>query len=221
MKPVAQSKLCERITMSCLPVNPSWIVATIIFARLFFLLPSVCADVATMSPNDSTTKLLAQAHCLYVSSGLLPIGTRMGNAGAPAVLRFSGSDLHPTVTFELPHSQQLRQVSATYQTDGTALNVYLLNDLPFNGRGFLGRGPTASLENPTDRRGSVIDFAPTSARYIVLRWTRNKATRESFEVTEVSASGTESEWQIQALTLASSSTIEAPPDPPSVPNISP
>src|SRR5262245_33779178 len=129
MKPVARSKLCERITMSHLPVNRRWIAATIIFVQLLFLLASVNADVATISPNDTTTKLFTQARVLYVSSGLFLLGTQMGNGGAPAILSFSGSDSHPTVIFELPHSQQLRQISATYQTNGTALDVYLLNHL--------------------------------------------------------------------------------------------
>jgi len=206
--------------MSQLPVNRSWI-ATIIFARLLFLLASVNADTATMSPNDPTPKLFTHARVLYVSSGLFPLGTKMGSGGAPAVLRFSGSDPHPTVIFEFPYNEQLRQISSTYQTDGTALDVYLLNDLPSNGRGFLGRHPTASLNNPINRNGSVIDFAPTSARYIVLRWARNNVTREAFEVSEVTFSGTESEGQIQAPMVASSANVEPLPAPPTVPSISP
>jgi len=85
----------------------------------------------------------------------------------------------------------------------------------------LGQDPTASLKNPTDRNGSVIDFAPTSGRYIVLRWSRDKATMESFEVVAATASGTESEGQIQAPTVSSSGNVEAPPDPPTVPSVSP
>jgi len=222
--------------MRHLPADRCYLVAAIIFARMLLGIPSVHGTEAIETGNDvvpttlsvrpdgtvdlDLAKLYAGARVVYVSSGALAFAARMIDGDVRRAFRFSGSDLHPTVVIELAQSQQLHRVSAAYQTRSARLDVYLLNELPKHGGDLRAQKPTASIVDPAGRDQTAVDFAPTSARYFALQWTRDKATSEPFEVAGISALSVVPREQNPAA-LADFSNLTPPTDPPTIPSVSP
>jgi hypothetical protein len=130
--------------------------------------------------------LYASARVVYVSSGWLPLARRMIDDDPVTAFSFSGSDPNPTAIIELARAQQLHRVSAVYQMEGGRLDVYLLNDLSGDGADIVNAKPVASVVNPVGGKAAV-DFDPKGARYVALRWTRNKSHGGPFEVAEIGA----------------------------------
>ncbi len=222
--------------MRHLPADRCYLLAAIILARILLGIPSVHGTEAIETHNDavSTTlsvrpdgtvdldlaKLYAGARVVYVSSGAIAFAARMIDGDLRTAFRFSGSDLHPTAIIELAQSQQLHRVCATYQRRGAQLDVYLLNELPKHGGDLRAQNPIASIVGLGDRGETVVDLAPTKARYFALRWTRDKASSEPFEVAGISALSLVLREQNPA-TLADFSKLTVPADPPTIPSVSP
>jgi hypothetical protein len=135
--------------------------------------------------NFNFANLYASARIVYVSSGLLPLARRMIDDDGMTAFSFSASDPRPTAIIEFAKSQGLHRVSASYQMEGGRLDVYLLNDLNGSSANLENLRPVASIVDPVGGKAAV-DFDPQEARYVALRWTRNKS-RGPFEVAEIGA----------------------------------
>jgi hypothetical protein len=101
--------------------------------------------------------------------------------------RFSASDSSPTVMVELAQSERLHRVTVVFKAENAPVDVYLLNELPKNADDLRFLTPLATIVDPPDNRGTAsVDFTASGARYVALRWNRNKS-QEPFEVAEISA----------------------------------
>ena len=175
---------------------------TISFAGMLFCAPWVLGAEASEA-SDSVirsalgvrpdtidydfAKISARAEIAYVSSGSKAFALRMIDNDLRTAFRFPGFDRQPTVIVELAQSEQLHRIKAVFDSKGAKLDVYLLNALPKDPGNVDGLKPTVSVVDFTNRGETSIDFEPTGARYVALRWTRDESDTEPFEAAEISA----------------------------------
>jgi hypothetical protein len=136
--------------------------------------------------NFNFANLYASARVVYVSSGWLPLARRMIDDDALTAFSFSATDPRPTAIIEFSKNQRLHRVGATYQVEDGRLDVYLLTDLNRDSANLENIEPVASIVDPAGGKAAV-DFDPQGARYVALRWTRNKSRGRPFEVAEIGA----------------------------------
>ena len=168
-------------------------------------------------------KLQARARIAYTSSGPKTLSPRMIDNDLQTVFRFSESDKSPTVIVELAKSAQLHRVSAVFKAEDAQLEVFLLNDLPKDPsdlRSATHAGPM--IEIPDQRGMATVNFSVSSARYIALRWKRNKR-EDPFTVAEISAFSNDPTDLIsdQDARLADNAKAFAVLEPPPIPVVSP
>lgn len=148
------------------------------------VVPGVLVQADT--PQYNWAKLHARARIAYVSSGPKLLAVRMIDDDLGTAFRFAGNDTSPVVIVELAESQRLHRVSAVFTAEVVRLDIYLLNERPKDPAGLEYLKPFASIVDPPDPGNATVDFEPTNARYVALRWTRLK-TRRPFDVAQVSA----------------------------------
>lgn len=169
-------------------------------------------------------KLQSRAHVVYVSSGPRTQSGRMIDNDLQTAFRFSESDKSPTVIIELGQNANLHRVTTAFRAEeGVTLDVFLLNDLPKDGNNLRFAKAVASIVDLPDNHGVMTaDFAVSSARYVVLRWTRKK-WQEPFEVAEISALSNDPTDLIsdQEVRLADKANFFIAPAPPPIPVVSP
>jgi hypothetical protein len=168
-------------------------------------------------------KLQARARIAYTSSGPKTLSPRMIDNDLQTVFRFSESDKSPTVIVELAKSAQLHRVSAVFKAEDAKVEVFLFNELPKDIADLQFTKPDASVVELPDQHGMVtVDFSVSSARYVALRWSRNK-WREPFEVAEISAFSNDPTDLIsdQDARLADNAKTFAVLEPPPIPFVSP
>jgi hypothetical protein len=165
-------------------------------------------------------KLQVNARVVYISSGPRTLTGRMIDNDLGTVFRFSASDTSPTVIVELAQTVQIDRVSAAFSAEDARVNVYLLNEIPKDPGDLRFAAATATIVDPPQDHGiATVNFAANNARYVALRWIRNKSNGP-FEVAEISAfSHAPTDLEIQ---LASNSGPNfAATEPPLVPIVSP
>jgi hypothetical protein len=129
----------------------------------------------------------ARARIAYVSSGARTFTGRMIDNDLGTAFRFSARDTSPTVIVELAQSPRLHRITAAFKAEDARVDVYLLNALPKNPDDLRFLTPLATIVDAPDNRGTAsVDFTASGARYVALRWNRNKS-QEPFEVAEISA----------------------------------
>jgi len=97
----------------------------------------------------------------------------------------------------------LHRVSAIYKMEKGRLDVFLLQDLGMNPGALSGKMPVASVTDTEGGGKAALDFDPSGARYVALRWTpADTNASRAFEVAEVSAFG--------EMPLSMLSTVELP-----------
>jgi hypothetical protein len=153
----------------------------------------VCNQAGT-SPAESLNfdfaNLYAQARVVYVSSGASAASSRMIDDDPATTYAFAPTDRHPTAILELGGEERVHRISALHKMGAARLYVYLLNELPANRGDLSGAKLIASIGNDEGSEKAAIDFDPAGARYIALRWTREKAnSEEASEVAEINAFG--------------------------------
>lgn len=131
-------------------------------------------------------KLGARGRIAYVSSGSKLQAVRMIDDNLGTAFRFAGGDESPVVIVELAESQRLHRVSAVFTPEVARLDIYLLNERPKDPAALEYLTPFASIVDPPEPGNATVDFAPSNARYVALRWIRLK-TRRPFDVAQVSA----------------------------------
>jgi hypothetical protein len=161
-------------------------------------------------------KLHAQARIVYISSGPKMLSGRLIDNDLQSVFRFSESDAAPIAIVELASGVNLHRVSAVFKAEDAKVDVFLLNKMPKDPADLRFSTPDASVTTLPDERGTMtVNFAVSSARYVALRWKRNRRD-EPFSVAEISAfsndpttlvSGEDAALAVNAKTFA----IAAPP----------
>ena len=132
-------------------------------------------------------KARARARIAYVSSGPKTLRPWMIDNDLQTSFRFSESDATPMVIVELAQSAQLHRVTTVFKAEDAQLDVIMLNELPKDVADLKFAQADVSRVNLPDERGLVTaDFSASSARYVVLRWKRNKS-QDPFTVAEISA----------------------------------
>jgi hypothetical protein len=137
--------------------------------------------------NFNFANRYAHGRVAYVSSGEPTSSPRLIDDDVATSFSFSPRDEHPTLIVELAERQNLHRVSAVYDTDKGQLDVYLLNELPANPGDLRGMKPVASIVDDKGAGQAAVDFAPTNARYVALRWSRAKPGPQPFGVAEVAS----------------------------------
>jgi hypothetical protein len=189
--------------MRLLPKSLSRVLLVTSIATVLFTKPPLAAEptdavqpvaYTTLTVRSNKTveydlaKLHARAQIVYVSSGANAFTVRMIDNDLKTGFRFPGHDLHPTVIVELAEHEPIHRVGAMFGSEQNAkLDVYLINELPKNLGNLDGAQPLSCSIDQAHPNEAGIDFAPTNARYVVYRWTREKKTKSPFQVAEVSA----------------------------------
>ena len=154
--------------------------------------------------NFNFANLYARARIVFISSGSRANATRMIDDDVITSFEFAPADAHPTVIVQLAEHERLHRVSAVYKMDKGRLDVFLLGQLG-NDPGDLSEAKPVASVTDTDGDGkAAVDFDPSGARYVALRWTPAEGVERTrgFEVAEVSAFG--------EMPLSMLSTIEMP-----------
>jgi len=132
-------------------------------------------------------KSRSRARVVYTSSGPRALSGQLIDNDLQTVFRFSESDPAPTVIVELARSAKLHRVSTVFKAEDAKVEVFLLNELPKDQDDLRFATPNATVVSLPDERGSVtVDFSVSSARYLALRWKRNRRD-DPFTVAEISA----------------------------------
>jgi hypothetical protein len=140
--------------------------------------------------NFNFANLYARARIVFVSSGLAEYAKRMIDDDVITSFQFAPADPHPTVIVELADRERLHRVSAVYKMEKGRLDVFLLQDFGTNPGDLSGATPVASVTDTDGGGKAAVDFDPSGARYVALRWTpADPKTPHAFEVAEVSAFG--------------------------------
>jgi len=148
--------------------------------------PAVTVQAKAPAEND-WAKLGAGGRIVYISSGMRVLADRMVDSDLGTIFRFPASDPRPTVIVELAQTQLLHRVSAIFKTEDARLDVFLLNALPKDQADLQSDKGFATTVDPLQEGWfGARDFAPSSAHYVVFRWTR-KNSNGPFEVAEISA----------------------------------
>ncbi len=132
-------------------------------------------------------KLQAGARVVYVSSGTKSFAFRAIDSDPRTTFRFSSADLHPTVIVELATNQPLHRVSVLYKTGEGHVDIYLLTALAKDPSDLRNAKPLASIVDLAENEEAAVDFAPSNARYVALRWTHDKSGDHPFNIAEISA----------------------------------
>lgn len=161
-------------------------------------------------------KLRAQGRIAYISSGPRGLRSRMIDNDLQTSFPFSESDQSPTVIVELAKTAQIHRVSTVFKAEDAQLDVMLLNELPKNLDDLQFAKPDISRVGLPDERGMITaDFSVSSARFVVLRWKRNKRD-DPFSVAEISAfSNDPADWisdaEVHLADNAKNLTVSEPP----------
>ena len=140
--------------------------------------------------NFNFANLYARARIVFISSGPEEYANRMIDDDVITSFQFAPADPHPTVIVELAERERLHRVSAVYKMEKGRLDVFLLQDLATSPGDLSEAKPIASVTDNEGGGKAALDFDPSGARYVALRWTpANAAAPHGFEVAEVSAFG--------------------------------
>lgn len=153
--------------------------------------------------NFNFANLYARARIVFISSGSEEYSKRMIDDDVITSFQFASTDPHPTVIVELAEHERLHRVSAVYKMERGRLDVFLLEDLGANPGDLSGKKPVASVTDGEGGGKAALDFDPSGARYVALRWTPAYADApHGFEIAELSAYG--------EMPLSMLSTVELP-----------
>jgi hypothetical protein len=153
--------------------------------------------------NFNFANLYARARIVFISSGSDEYSKRMIDDDVITSFQFAPTDPHPTVIVELAEHERLHRVSAVYKMEKGRLDVFLLEDLGTNPGNISGKEPVASVTDSQGGGKAALDFDPSGARYVALRWTpANANAPHGFEIAELSAYG--------EMPLSMLSTVELP-----------
>jgi hypothetical protein len=153
--------------------------------------------------NFNFANLYARARIVFISSGSEEYSKRMIDDDVITSFQFASTDPHPTVIVELAEHERLHRVSAVYKMEKGRLDVFLLEDLGTNPGDLSAKKPVASVTDAEGGGKAALDFDPSGARYVALRWTpANADAPHGFEIAELSAYG--------EMPLSMLSTVELP-----------
>jgi len=110
-----------------------------------------------------------------------------------------------------------------FKAENTRVDINLLNELPIDAGDLRFLKPSATIVDFPENSGiATADFSAGSARYVVLRWSRNKS-QAPVEVAEISAfTNDPTGLLLLDVQLAAASGPNLPPtEPPLIPSLNP
>ena len=167
------------------------------------------------------SKLQSGGRIVFVSSGARPRAFHAIDGDRRTTFRFSSEDLQPTVIVELADTRPIYRVSIVPGSQGGQVDVYLLNALPKKARDLAAVKPTATIVDLVVARENAVEFSPQRARYVALRWTKNKLLISAVEVAEISAFAKGDSPQISDALAATDPPLYLVQGPPVIPPVSP
>ena len=153
----------------------------------------------------------AAPRCLYVSSGSdLKLASNIVDPQPGRAYSFASSDVTPTTVIDLGSARHINRVSAHFAPQQGSISVYVLQALPdsaidtapsdlpstfkISSDELAHMRPVARVTEDGSRADLAADFAPTTGRYVMLRW--NPATKNrAFTLAQVAAFGVDDEQQ--------------------------
>ena len=204
------------IRMRDLLVDNRAMLVTIAFAGTLLCIPGVRATSSTEVPpvvvsaaskqqpaqgdRFDLAKLQAGARVVYVSSGTKAFALRAIDGDPRTTFRFSSADLRPTVIIELAQNQPLYRVSVVYESGEGHVDIYLLAELAKDPSDLRNAKPLTSIVDLANDGEAAVNFEPSNARYVALRWTRHdKSGNRRLDIAEISAFSTSPAGQFSAI----------------------
>ena len=161
----------------------------------------------------------AAPRCLYVSSGGdLKSASNIVDAQPGRAYTFSTNDTTPTAVIDLGAERRVNRVAGHFAPQTGSIAVYVLqalpdsaidtapSDLPANlkisSNELTSMRPVALVEEDGSRGDLAANFAPTTGRYVMLRW--NPAAKDrAFTLAQVAAFGNDDEQKPEQQTKKS------------------
>ena len=165
-------------------------------------------------------KLQAGARVVYVSSGTKSFAFRAIDGDPRTTFRFSSSDLHPTVIIELAKNQTLHRISVACEMGQGHVDIYLLTELAKNPGDLRNAKPLTSIVDLARNGEAAVDFEPSNARYVALRWSHDKSGNHPFNIAEISAFSFVPGEQVSPV-ITSAPPSDPPLEPPVIASVSP
>ena len=185
-------------------------------------------QAAELSKQDSSdladvdvAKIQAGGKVVFVSSGPRPSDFHAIDDQRRTIFQFSNSDSRPTLIVELEKSRPVHRVSVVPGSESRKVDVYLLTEWPRNPSDLDKIQPLTSIVDLVVGREAAVDFAPQSARYIVLRWTLSTNPPGPLKVAEVSAFTKPDSPEVSDALAATDPPIYLVSGPPVIPPVSP
>jgi hypothetical protein len=151
----------------------------------------------------------AAPRCLYVSSGSdVKSANDIVNPEPGRAYTFAANDATPTTVIDLGGERRVNRVSGHFAAQPGSMSVYVLqalpdsavdtepSDLPANlkisSNELATMRPVTRVNEDGSRGELAADFAPTTGRYVMLRW-NPKAKDRAFSLAQVAAFGADDE----------------------------
>jgi hypothetical protein len=151
----------------------------------------------------------AAPRCLYVSSGSdVKLANNIVDPQPGRAYNFASNDATPTTVIDLGSARHINRVSAQLAPQQGSISVYVLQALPdtsidaapsdlpstfkMSADELAQMRPVARVNEDGSRGDLAADFAPTTGRYVMLRW--NPAAKDrAFTLAQVAAFGADDE----------------------------
>jgi hypothetical protein len=151
----------------------------------------------------------AAPRCLYVSSGTdVKLASNIVDPQPGRAYTFASNDSMPTTVIDLGGERRVNRVSARFAPQPGSISVYVLqalpdsavdtaaSDLPANlklsSNDLAAMRPVTRVNQDGSRGDLAADFAPTTGRYVMLRW-NPAAKARAFTLAQVAAFGADDE----------------------------
>ena len=165
--------------------------------------------VVVFAEDVDLAKIQSGGKVVFVSSGHRQSASCAIDDDRRTVFLFSTSDPRPTLIVKLTESKPVHRVSVVVGSEAGKVDVYLVSEIPGDPSDLDKMKSVASIVDLAVAREAIIDFAPQSARYVVLRWALSKNHSRPLAVAEVSAFSNAA--NPRAATLAPADPIQGPP----------
>jgi hypothetical protein len=147
--------------------------------------------------NYNLTDLHTKARALYVSSGAeTRLANRMIDDQSATSYSFAINDNAPAAIIDLGREMSLRRISVLTSASGGTVNFYVLSAIPVNAsvagdtlridEGMLAGMKSVGSANDDGTGRAAIDFAETSGRYVMVKWS---GVNPNFSVAEIATFG--------------------------------
>ena len=195
------------LRLSLLPIAAAFAASTCFAAdTVLHRVPSDTPQTNGSATLGYVSLTTAEPRALYVSSGTdLKLANNIADSRQATSFTFAANDAEPTAVIDLGQSKVVSRVTAAYAARKGTMTVYVAESLPgtagnemaadlpatlrIDAAGWSTMRKVAAVTNDGTQPGAAADFAPTTGRYVLLRWHAANERDGSFTLAEVAAFG--------------------------------